>query len=95
VDQHRFSELCPLALNPSSALPPTVCPALLSCQRDGSRMNRYGRMAQEHWRRWLPTRYREIPDPSSFFTTLGLQVEERIVTLSVDIAGDDKDISGS
>jgi hypothetical protein len=52
-------------------------------------MNRYGRMAQEHWRRWLPTRYREIPDPSNFFTTLGQQVEERIVTLSVDIAGDD------
>jgi hypothetical protein len=37
-------------------------------------MNRYERMAQKHWRRWLPTRYREIPDPSSFFTTLGQQV---------------------
>lgn len=52
-------------------------------------MNRYGRMAQEHWRRWLPTRYRQIPDPNSFFTTLGQQVEERIVTLSTDIAEDD------
>jgi hypothetical protein len=52
-------------------------------------MNRYGRMAQAHWQRWLPSRYREIPDPSSFFTTLGQEVEEQVVSLSLEIAGDD------
>lgn len=52
-------------------------------------MNRYGRLAEAHWRRWLPSRYRELPDPSSFFTTLGQEVEEQVVTLSLEIAGDD------
>jgi hypothetical protein len=57
--------------------------------REGDRMNRYGRIAEAHWRRWLPTRYSEISDPSNFFTTLGQEVEEQVETLSLEIAGDD------
>ncbi|MGH3826130.1 MAG: hypothetical protein ACRDQX_02995 [Pseudonocardiaceae bacterium] len=52
-------------------------------------MNQYGRLAEEHWRRWLPTRYREIPEPSGFFSSLGREVEERVVALSLELAGDD------
>jgi len=62
---------------------------LMFPEREGSRMNRYGRMAEAYWRRWLPSRYREISDPSSFFTTLGQEVEEQVETVSLQMAGDD------
>jgi hypothetical protein len=38
-------------------------------------MNRYGLMAQQHWARWLPTRYATI---------------ERIDALALTLAGDDQ-----
>lgn len=41
-------------------------------------MNKYGRLAQTHWSRWLPTRYAQIPDPESFFTDLGEQIQEQV-----------------
>lgn len=52
-------------------------------------MNEYGRLAQRHWRRWLPTRYREIREPIKFFSSLGEEVEEQIAALSLELAGDD------
>jgi hypothetical protein len=52
-------------------------------------MNQYGRMAQRHWQRWLPRRYAEIPDPASFFSTLGEEVAVQIADLSLDLAGGD------
>ena len=52
-------------------------------------MNRYGLMAQQHWARWLPTRYRQISDPNSFFSDLGMQVAQRIDALALRLAGDD------
>lgn len=53
-------------------------------------MNYYGEMAREHWARWLPTRYAEIPDRDSFFSDLGSQAEARIDTLADELAGDDQ-----
>jgi hypothetical protein len=53
-------------------------------------MNRYGLMAQQHWVRWLPTRYAAIEDPDSFFSDLGSQVAERIDQLALRLAGDDQ-----
>ncbi len=52
-------------------------------------MNQYGRLAQQHWRRWLPERYRTIPDPTNYFSTLGAEVEQEIQDLAQALAGDD------
>ena len=52
-------------------------------------MNRYGAMARKHWERWLPTRYSQIDDPDTFFSTLGEEVQTRIEELSTALAGDD------
>ena len=53
-------------------------------------MNRYGLMAQKHWARWLPSRYAQIEDPDSFFSDLGRLTAERIDSLALDLAGDDR-----
>lgn len=45
-------------------------------------MNKYGRLAQTHWSRWLPTRYAQIPDPESFFTDLGEQIQEQVIEVA-------------
>jgi hypothetical protein len=52
-------------------------------------MNRYGQMARKHWARWLPARYAAIKDPTSFFSDLGNQAEQRIDQLADRLAGDD------
>jgi hypothetical protein len=52
-------------------------------------MNRYGQMAREHWERWLPARYASIPDPTSFFSDLGIRAEQQIDALAASLAGDD------
>ena len=52
-------------------------------------MNRYGQMARKHWARWLPARYAAIKDPTSFFSDLGNQAEQRIDQLTDRMAGDD------
>lgn len=52
-------------------------------------MNQYGAMAQRHWARWLPGQYAQIPDPDSFFSTLGEEVAQQIADLSLELAGDD------
>jgi hypothetical protein len=48
-------------------------------------MNRYGRMAQRHWQTYLPHRYRQIEDPTSFFTQLGEQVQTQVTDLTETI----------
>ncbi len=53
-------------------------------------MNRYAVMAQDHWIRWLPTRYVAISDPDSFFSDLGIRAEQRIESLAANLAGDDQ-----
>ncbi len=50
-------------------------------------MNKYGAMAQSHWRTWLPSRYAMIADPSSVFSELGIQVSDQIATLELDLLG--------
>jgi len=52
-------------------------------------MNHYAVMAQEHWARWLPSRYAAISDPGSFFSELGTRAEQRIDSLAAELAGDD------
>ena len=52
-------------------------------------MNKYGAMAERHWRRWLPSRVVAMDDPSSFFSDLGEEVSERIGDLTMELAGDD------
>lgn len=52
-------------------------------------MNRYGRLAQQHWAKWRPNQLRQIPDPETFFTDLGQEVETQIEALEITLAGDD------
>lgn len=52
-------------------------------------MNRYGRLAQEHWATWRPTELSQIPDPEVFFSRLGEQVATQVDQLAADLAGDD------
>jgi hypothetical protein len=52
-------------------------------------MNQYAAMAEQHWRRWLPSRVAEMEDPASFFSDLGDAVAEQIEELTADLAGDD------
>lgn len=41
-------------------------------------MNEFGRLAMDHWRRWLPSRFSQIEDPVEFFTSLGQDVATQI-----------------
>lgn len=50
-------------------------------------MNKYGAMAQSHWKMWLPDRYATIEDPSNFFSELGIQVSDQIAALELDLRG--------
>lgn len=52
-------------------------------------MNHYGVQAQRHWQQWLPTRYAQIPDPTTFFTDLGQRVSDQVIELSGWLAGPD------
>jgi hypothetical protein len=50
-------------------------------------MNRYGRLAMDHWRKWLPETLAGIPDPETYFSTLGLDVAQAIDELADRLAG--------
>jgi hypothetical protein len=50
-------------------------------------MNQYGVMAREHWARWLPSRYATIMNPDSFFSDLGIRVDQQIDSLAAKLAG--------
>lgn len=52
-------------------------------------MNRYGMIAQRHWRTFAPTRVAALPDPTVFFTELGLQVQAQVNELAARLAGTD------
>ncbi|TDD65400.1 TnpV protein [Jiangella aurantiaca] len=52
-------------------------------------MNRYGRLAMEHWQQVAPQRVEELEDPTAFFSTLGQQVETRVQELQDQLAGAD------
>lgn len=53
------------------------------------KVNRYGRLAQQHWAKWRPTQLSQIPDPEEFFSTLGQEVERQVEELAANLAGDD------
>jgi hypothetical protein len=52
-------------------------------------MNRYGRLAQQHWAKWRPNQLSQIPDAETFFTDLGQEVETQIEALEIALAGED------
>lgn len=41
-------------------------------------MNRYGAMAKAHWAEYLPSRYRQIEDPETFFEQLGVEADREV-----------------
>ena len=53
-------------------------------------MNRWGRMAREHWQQQRPHQYAQIPDPDVFFARLGDHLSAEINTLALAMAGDDR-----
>jgi hypothetical protein len=53
-------------------------------------MNRWGAMAEDHWATYRPLEYAAMPDKNQFFTTLGEQLSQEIIALSLSIAGDDR-----
>lgn len=52
-------------------------------------MTDYGAMAQQYWARWLPARYRAIPNPTQFFQELGEEVAKEIDSLALELEGPD------
>jgi hypothetical protein len=58
-------------------------------------MNYYGHMAMEHWQKFLPSRYSQIEDPESFFSTFGEQIGQEIDQLTHSLAGRDQPGEGA
>jgi hypothetical protein len=52
-------------------------------------VNRYGVRAQVYWQTYLPDEYAQLADPNTFFATVGEQMANEIITLSLALAGDD------
>ncbi|MGO9793476.1 MAG: hypothetical protein ACLP8S_29315 [Solirubrobacteraceae bacterium] len=52
-------------------------------------MNHYGVIAQRHWERYAPSPVAGLPDPTAFFTELGLEVQAQVETLTATLAGVD------
>ncbi len=53
-------------------------------------MNKYARLAQEHWQFMDPDRVTALEDPMEFFSTLGRQVEDRVQELQDQLASPDQ-----
>jgi hypothetical protein len=53
-------------------------------------MNKYAKLANEHWARTDPARYAAIEDPEAFFSALGEQAESQIQELAERLAGPDQ-----
>lgn len=52
-------------------------------------MNQYGRQAQQHWQRHLPSQYATISDPETFFSQMGETIAQQIEDLTEQLAGPD------
>jgi hypothetical protein len=52
-------------------------------------MNHYGLIAQRHWSSYAPSRAAALPDPTRFFTDLGLEVQAQVDALTATLAGVD------
>jgi len=57
-------------------------------------MNKYGRLAKNHWKATDPSRYASLSDPETFFSQLGLQAESEIQELAARLAGPDPATEG-
>jgi hypothetical protein len=53
----------------------------------GRPTNRYGVLAERHWRRWLPRRVGQLDDPDDFFSALGEEAASRIADLTAHLSG--------
>lgn len=49
-------------------------------------MNRYGKLAMDHWRETFPDRFSQISDPQIYFSTLGQQVATQIADLAATLS---------
>ena len=52
-------------------------------------MNKYGWIAKKHWTEFRPIALAELPDSGEFFSTLGEQMEARIIDLTIQMEGSD------
>lgn len=52
-------------------------------------MNKYGTLALAHWQRWMPTRLQTLPDPTAYFSQLGMQIQAEVTDLAWELAGPD------
>lgn len=52
-------------------------------------MNKYGRIAKDHWQEVAPERVAQLTDPESYFLTLGSEVETQVNEIAASIAGQD------
>jgi hypothetical protein len=52
-------------------------------------LNRYGLIAQRYWTTYLPARTATLPDQEAFFTGLGEEIEDMVLSLEDDLAGPD------
>jgi len=57
-------------------------------------MNKYGLLAQEYWRKHVPSRYAELESPEAYFEALGeqaaTQINDLAVTLEARLPKDDE-----
>jgi hypothetical protein len=53
-------------------------------------MNRYGELLMNQLKTADPSRFRQIPDPESFFEQRGEELESEIQTLTAALAGADR-----
>ncbi len=52
-------------------------------------MNRWGKIARDHWAEHRPTAYAEIADPDEHFTRLGEHIYDEVNARQMSLAGDD------
>jgi hypothetical protein len=53
-------------------------------------VNEYGARLMRQWKQADPERFQRIPDPETFFTEKGLELEREVQTLASALAGPDR-----
>lgn len=48
-------------------------------------MNRYGKMARDHWMRYAPTRYAALEDPEDYFTQVGESIAAQVEQVTAQL----------
>lgn len=52
-------------------------------------MNQYGRQAMQFWADRIPDRLAALPDPEQYFQSLGDEIENQVIDLSMQLQGQD------